>query len=604
MAVYSDHTVTWEGSFEQHPVYEPEKKPGFAAWVSAFPYGDGTVGLAFDEIVRMPNPDFKSPKLEYAHAASTPVSYCSVEAGSADQQSFRVYLRSADGISFTETGRCPRSQGAFCNLGFPDGRIVGLDVPRLNPEGTGWSNFIQVRESLDGGNTWRPVRKLLEGNAIYLWRARRLRDGTWVIIASFFGTPWGPGRLRCTRTTSLPDETDVSKIQTFFLTTADGHVFSQPHYILPGLGAHEYDVVETGSGDLLFLAGDIQGTPCGRQLVKRSPDGWINQAVFPIHAGAPADPAGNSQGGYVPETVAYDARHNCLLGYRRNKCFSLSNDGGANWVRILPEQPFSHLYQPQLLVLPDGRVALYGHCGGGDSAFGENHMTIRSILLDPVCAGALPKPTSLTMDRKLSADGSHYLNAFWARLLSGDSPVEGAEVEFRFREYWNPDGSVNTTSQEQAPVKLRAVTDSQGYAEVSAPMFDGRADIHYAYNVDVVCRGSEHLRPCSGPTCSILALSPYRHCRFPRDAHMAGGCLYLAPQFLRDFPEAMDALLGAVGDSRYVPENLLCPAAMERLLKAGVLLRDDKGRLQWIPNVHAPRPLDDVKPMCTGDWYE
>lgn len=604
MAFFSNDTVTWEGSFEQHLVYSPEKHPGFVAWVSAFDYGDGTIGLAFDERIEMENPHFINPKLEYAHAASAPVSYCSVEAGSADQQSFRVYLRSADGIHFEETGRCPRGEGAFCNLGFPDGRIVGLDVPRQNEERTGWSNFILVRESLDGGKTWHLVRKLMENTAPYLWRTRRLRDGTWVVIASFFGTPWGPGQPRCTRTASLPNETGVSKVQTFFLTTKDGHTFSEPHYIMPGLGAHEYDVVETADGDLLFITGDVQGHPSGFQLVKRSPDGWINQTVFPIHAGAPEDPQKNPQGGYIPETIVYDSRHNCLIGYRRNKCFSVSNDNGENWTRIITDFPYTHLYQPQMIVLPDGRVAIYGHSGGGDSAFGENHMTIRGAILDPVCAESLPRPATLTMDRKLSDDGSHYLNAYWARLISGQTPVAGAELEFRFKEFWNPDGSVNTLPLEQSTVKLSAVTDSEGYAVVHASMFDGRADIHYAYCVDVVCHSTASLRGCSGPELCVMALTPYRRCLFPRDAYMAGGCLYLAPQFLQDFPGILETLRQAVGSSWHLPENLISAEAAERLVKSEVLIRENSGALRWIPNVHAPRPLDAVKPMLTGDWYE
>lgn len=604
MAFFSNDTVTWEGAFEPHTVYRPKVHPGFVAWVSAYDYGDGTVGLAFDERIHQHNPDFKNPKLEYAHAASAPVSYCSVEAGSADIQAFRVYMRSSDGIHFEETGRCSRSVGSFCNLGFPGGRIIGLDVPRQNEAGTGWSNFILVRESLDGGSTWTPIRKLLDGYATYLWRARRLKDGTWVILASFFGTPWGPGMLRCTRTTSLPNETGVSKIQTFFLTTTDGYHFSQPNYILPGIGAHEYDMVETSSGDLLFIAGDVQGHPSGYQLVKRSPDGWINQAVFPIHAGAPEDYPKNPQGGYIPETIVYDARHSCLIGYRRNKCFSLSNDNGENWTRIITDFPYTHLYQPQIITLPDGRVAIYGHRGGGDSAFGENDMSIGVIIIEPACAEALPKPTVLSMDRLLSEDGSHFINGYWARLQSADEPISGAELEFRFNLFWNEDGSVNTTPMDQAPVRLKAVTDGNGCAKVYAPMFDGIADIHYAYNVDVVCHGTDTLRSCNGPTMCVLALSPYRKCLFPRDAYMAGGSLYLAPQFLADFPEAMEALRSSVGESRYLNEKLLCPEAIERLIRSGVLLRDERGYLQWIPNVHAPRPLDDVKPMLSGDWYE
>jgi hypothetical protein len=85
---------------------------------------------------------------------------------------------------------------------------------------------------------------------------------------------------------------------------------------------------------------------------------------------------------------------------------------------------------------------------------------------------------------------------------------------------------------------------------------------------------------------------------------MAGGTLYLAPQFLEDFPEAMETLRGCIGESWYLPEHALCPEAIDRLLASGVIYRDDRNYLRWIPNIHAPRPLDDVKPMLTGDWYE
>lgn len=215
MACLTD-SIPWRGDFEQKLVYAPEKRPGFVAWVTAFPYGDGSIGISFDETLEAENPDFIPPRLEFAEAAGVPVSYCSVEGGSARQRSYRVYMRSVDGVNFTETGRCGRREGSLCNAGFPDGRIVGFDVPRYNDERTGWSDCIRVRESRDGGSTWTDVRRLLEGTAPYLWRVRCLRDGTLVVLASLYGTPWGPGRERATRNTMLPGETYQSKIQPFF----------------------------------------------------------------------------------------------------------------------------------------------------------------------------------------------------------------------------------------------------------------------------------------------------------------------------------------------------------------------------------------------------
>lgn len=175
MACLTD-SIPWRGDFEQKLVYAPEKRPGFVAWVTAFPYGDGSIGISFDETLEAENPDFIPPRLEFAEAAGVPVSYCSVEGGSARQRSYRVYMRSVDGVNFTETGRCGRREGSLCNAGFPDGRIVGFDVPRYNDERTGWSDCIRVRESRDGGSTWTDVRRLLEGTAPYLV-ARALSAG-------------------------------------------------------------------------------------------------------------------------------------------------------------------------------------------------------------------------------------------------------------------------------------------------------------------------------------------------------------------------------------------------------------------------------------------
>lgn len=601
MACLTD-SIPWRGDFEQKLVYAPEKRPGFVAWVTAFPYGDGSIGISFDETLEAENPDFIPPRLEFAEAAGVLVSYCSVEGGSARQRSYRVYMRSVDGVNFTETGRCGRREGSLCNAGFPDGRIVGFDVPRYNDERTGWSDCIRVRESRDGGSTWTDVRRLLEGTAPYLWRVRCLRDGTLVVLASLYGTPWGPGRERATRNTMLPGETYQSKIQPFFLTSRDGREFSAPNYILPGIGAHEFDFVELPDGRLLFIAGDVQGTPVGRQFVTPSPDGWLNGTLYPICTGAPGDPVRDPQGGYVPETIAWDAQRGCIVGYRRNKCFSLSNDYGENWTRIEPDVPFDFLYQPYLLALDGGRLGLYGHVGG-DNAFGENDMTIQAQVFAPECARDMPRAAQLSLERMLAPDGSGYINSFRARLTAGGRPLAGQEVEFRFNTYWNEDGSVNTTAQEDAPDKEQVCTDAEGWAVASAVRYNGIGDIHLAYNVDVVCHGSQDVRACTGPMMTILALTPRREAGYPYDAYFAGGTLYLAPQFLRDFPQAEEALRGAAGGSGVLPQGALCEEAVERLLGCGVLRRGQDGALRWIHSVHAPRPLDDVRPMASADWY-
>ena len=263
-----------------------------------------------------------------------PVSYCSAECGSADTVSERVYLASDDGGEhWYETGRCPLAEGSFLNAGFADGRLVGLDVGRVNAARTGWCDYIAVRESTDGGSTWTETARLLEGCAVYLWRLRRLRDGSLLVLASFYGTPWGAGCERATRNTMLPGETYLNKIQTFFLHSPDGQSFSGPHYVLPGIGAHEYDAAELSDGRLLFVAGDVQGTPVGRQLVRRSAQGFINGPLLPIGAGAPPEPAKNPQGGFVPESIVC-LPGDVLVGARRGKPFSCSGDLGQTWTVI------------------------------------------------------------------------------------------------------------------------------------------------------------------------------------------------------------------------------------------------------------------------------
>lgn len=593
-----EKSIPWQGAFEQRTVYLPKKRPGFVAWATAWGFGDGSVGLSFDEVVEAENPQYTPPRLEFGEAAGVPVSYCSVECGDRGKRSCRVYMRSEDGENFTVTGRCPRSEGSLCHAGFPDGRIVGFDVPRRSESGLGWTHCLRVRESVDGGNTWCDVRRLLEGTAPYLWRVRTLHNGSIVVLASLYGTPWGLHEARPTRNTMLPGETYVSKIQPFFLTSRDGHGFSEPHYILPGIGAHEFDFAELPDGRLLFIAGDVQGTPVGRQLVSPSPDGWINGALHPIGQGAPPDPAKDPQGGYVPETIVWDGRLGAVVGYRRNKGYSVSNDEGANWTKIQPPAGFSHLYQPYLLPLSHGRMGLYGHVGG-DNAFGESDMRIDAQVLSLACE--LPKATALSLERVM--DGAQYRNSFRARLTSGGVPLAGREVVFRFNVYWNADGSVNTAPQEQAACRVRATTDADGRAVAHAAPFDGVADIHLAYNADVCYAGGENEQPCVGATMTVLALTPRRETPYPYDGYFAGGTLYLSPSFLQAFPEALDALSSTVGESDELPQGLLPPQAVERLLGAGVLKRDEAGVCRWIASVHAPRPLDEVRPMTAADWY-
>ncbi|MBN9193026.1 hypothetical protein [Microbacterium sp.] len=583
---------------ERSEVYVPERRPGFVAWATGFDYGDGRVGLSFKETKGEPNPRFIPPRLEMAEAVGAPVSYGSVECGSGEQTSYRVYLASDDsGDSWYETGRCDLEEGSFANIGFPDGRIIGLDVPRINADRTGWCDFIDVRESVDGGTSWAPVARLLEGEAPYLWRIRRLRDGTYVILASLYGTPWGLGRERATRNTMLPGETYIGKIQPFFLTTRDGRTFDGPHYVLAGTGAHEFDVVELDDETLLFIAGDVQATPVGRQLVRRDGERFYPRAVLPIGLGAPADPRRDPQGGWVPESVVATG-DGLLVGSRRGKPYSVSNDRGENWhpVEGLPPS----LYQPYLMTLPDGRLANFGHVGS-DSPFGEEDMVIG---VDRFRIGdSLPPTAELTLTRRTDPSGDTYLNSFTAWLHRGEEPIPGVPITFRFVPVWNADGTVDTRTQAESTITIEVRTDVDGVAVADAVAFDRIGDIHFAYNVDAVSAASPSSSPARSATMCVLALTPRRRDAHPHIAYLAHGILHLAPDYLDRHPDLPGRLrLLAEHDPAHIAADALPPQVIADLLAAGVL-RPDGDAFAWLPSVHAPQPLVDVQPQQSGEWF-
>lgn len=589
------------GAIAQDPkrdlIYYPEIRPGFVAWTTGFEYGNGDIGISFKETKRQENQNYVPAKLEMGEAVGAPVSYCSVECGSAVEESYRVYMISKDnGKSFMQTGKCQLESGSFCNMGFADGRIVGFDVPRINDEGTGWCNYIEVRESLDGGTTWNKITRLLEGTAPYLWRSRRLKDGTVILLASLYGTPWGEGQARTTRNTMLPGETYLSKIQTFFLTTKNGRDFSGPHYILPGVGAHEYDVVECDDGSLLFIAGDVQATPVARQKVERRGDMYINGTMFGIRRGAPQAPDKNPQGGFVPESMVM-LKGDIIVGSRRNKPYSCSNDYGENWYEIDGLDP--SLYQPYMMQMPNGVIANFGHFGG-DAAFGQEDMYIGADFF--TLENNLPASCTLSLRRNLSHDNSKYINSFIARLETNGTPVCEQEVTFRFTPVWNTDGTVNTQKQANAPIIKKAVTDNNGYACANAFEYDNIPDIHFYYNVDVVYEPAQNsaYRQCDGPMMCVAALTPHRENKYPYEAYFAEGALYLSPSFMQKHLNCVSQLEAVIGMS-HCPSDLPCELVAD-LVKANVL-KELNSEYKWYCSVHNEKVLDKVLPMAEGDWY-
>ena len=109
--------------------------------------------------------------------------------------------------------------------------------------------------------------------------------------------------------------------------------------------------------------------------------------------------------------------------------------------------------------------------------------------------------------------------------------------------------------------------------------------------------------PCTSSRMFVTALRPYRRCRYPYDAYFAEGTLYLSPACWRNSRRLWKCCgRSAAQRTVFSPEDALPSGLAERLMSSHVLKRNN-GVLRWIPSIHAPYPLTDVKPMSDGDWY-
>lgn len=337
-----------------------------------------------------------------------------------------------------------------------------------------------------------------------------------------------------------------------------------------------------------------------RQIVSHKEGRWINGTLYGIGRGAPEDPANNPQGGFVPESMVI-LPDGLIVGSRRNKRYSCSNDFGENWYEIdnLP----TSLYQPFMLLLPNGQIANFGHLGG-DCAFGQADMYIGADIFR--VENQMPPAGRLLLKRDFSENGDRYINQYTASFLLGDKPITGEKLTFRFNPVWKDGHLYNVVPQEEAPVVKYAVTDEKGQATVTAEEFDHCGDIHYSYTADVIYRpGAEgRCRACDGPRMVQYGMTPVRRCRYPYDAYFAEGALYLSPLLLQEYPDLIERISPLCGEPEgRLEEKVLPEAVIERFLACGVLVRED-GALFWRKSVHAPVPLNRVLSMAEGDWYE
>ena len=65
-------------SFEDRVVYYPKIRPGYSAWVKLFQFGNGDIGLSFDEVRREPNPHFNPLLIEFIEAAGARIDFITI----------------------------------------------------------------------------------------------------------------------------------------------------------------------------------------------------------------------------------------------------------------------------------------------------------------------------------------------------------------------------------------------------------------------------------------------------------------------------------------------------------------------------------------------
>ena len=583
--------------FEERAVYYPERRPGYTAWVSLFPFGNGDLGLAFSEIRRGKNPHFKAPTIEFVEAMGlvyreTPDV---LPASNSNLISEHVSLKSNDGgATWQETGRCAMTTRQCWYTGFPDGRLVRvISTQHYRYEVGEDRQHNVVEESRDGGATWNEIARIMQGKFFYVHKFKKLSSGA-IVAAGPVLPSFGPGGDRAARTSSIAGH--IRPDQSAFLLSEDGgHTWDGPHYILSGVESWEPDFVELADGSLLFINSTVQAGRAVRQIVKKTGTGWVNEPLMEIHRGGPIDD--NVQGGFTPETVVMRP-DGLIVGARRGNVYSCSRDLGENWYEV--EGAPRCNYQPVIECLPDGRLLTAWHFGT-DSRFGEYDMYIgvHEFAVD----AALPAPTKLTLERELSEDCTRYVNAFKATLTVDDKPVPRRQVELRVRKTWMdpPDFRVNPIDVWESPEVRKATTDEQGVARFALADKDAIPDIHHNYVLAVSFTPEEgdELSACKGPTYSAYPLTAAKNDPAPHPVYLNHGLVMITPETAKRFPD-----LPAVVKAFNVPEPdttieqwIEAAGTEERareilafLVQNHVVTLDDQGVYHWYRSVHSGHP--------------
>ena len=589
--------------FEEQVLYYPQQRPGYVGWVNLFLFGNGDIGLTFDEVRRAPNPKFIPPSIEFLEASKMAYLYTQTLIPSAhpDLLHERVYMKSTDaGRSWNEIHR---EWGTVSEcVGYPDGRLVRAHYSgnRYPERGTDCL-YTGVEESVDDGHSFKQIARLPD---ITAYRFKKLRDGSLILLGPL-GPMFDSGGDRLKRGSKYPGER-LSYQAAFMFSPDGGYTWTGPHYVLQGVNASEPDFVELPDGRLLVINSSVQMGPAVRQFVHRIKTGFICDPVTDIQKGGPD--SYNVQSGIVPEAIDITA-DGMIIGARRGSPYACSNDLGDTWCPIegLPDCK----YQPQVLCLPDGRFMAAWHVGT-DSAFGQYDMCtgIHTFGLQ----ANLPKRTRLSLERSLSEDGSQFINAFSSRLTVGGNPVPNKTIELRVKLTWRPDGTYDPTLAGESADIRTAVTDKDGVAHFALTEIDPLPDMHHTYDVQASFTPGpdEHLSMCKSVSFGCCNKTSRRNTPYAYPLYFAESALFLSAPTAEQFPELVDLVEEferfdtdttreewdkAIGDASRAGEIL------EFLLANRALSQTQDGKYRWYRAVHCgPKIIEYVRVNDLPDY--
>jgi hypothetical protein len=479
--------------FQEKVIYHSPENPGFAAWVQLWQEPGGDLGVKFLQRRKPGAGEHLQPPPLYLHrwdALGLPVKY-----DFSDLVSETISMRSKDGAAtWSETVRSTEVElnqgadsGCMSPIALPDGRMLSVS----------WGMPGCLRESVDGGKTWRRLHDLMDP-AFYdvaPFSIRLLSDNKTLVIFCPFAKAWGPGKPIAGRLHTRPGGKSQF-IAALIFSTDFGKTLGPAIPIYPNLPVTETDFVELPSGDLLFIhAGLFANGKAHRQIVRKTTRGWVPEEMEEVGSAAPEI--------FVRTSSGY------LVGASRNAPYVWSEDDGMTWqpVEDIPRGE----YQPRALLLKDGRIIFAWH-KGGDLPYGQADQYIGQHTFKLQVAEPRPR-SQLKLTRAFDAKRQKYICAFDALLTTTDGkPIAGKAVEFsivaRDAAGYEPFGGAMPWVQ---GAKQTVTTDANGVARVSYPEQEAITDIHRTFQIaarfDPQREDAQYL-PSTSLTIEYYAMTP------------------------------------------------------------------------------------------------